>query len=59
MTGETDSRTATFEIASSRLKDGLRSCHKLMASYRAMLEADVSNDNFAKPADDPAARTDA
>jgi hypothetical protein len=34
---EPESRVATFEVASSKLRDGLKSCRAIMASYRAMI----------------------
>jgi len=44
VTGETDFPNSALDEESSRLKDSLRSCHKLVANYRAML-AESSNDN--------------
>jgi hypothetical protein len=34
---EAESRVATFEVASSRLREGLKSCRAMIASYRAMI----------------------
>ena len=48
MAAESDSPNAILEDESARLKDALKSCHSLVANYRAML-TDSSNDN---PVDD-------
>lgn len=48
MAADNDSPNAILEDESSRLKDALKSCHSLVANYRAML-TDSSNDN---PVDD-------
>jgi len=47
---DNDFPNAILEDESSRLKEALRSCHSLVANYRAML-TDSSNDN---PVDDVA-----
>ena len=66
MADEPESRVATFEVASSKLWEGLKSCRAVMASYRAMIageqcpagmriEDDVSSDACgpAEPAAEP------
>jgi hypothetical protein len=42
---ETDTHDELFEKASARLNDGLKSCHNVVANYRAMMTADGANDN--------------
>ncbi len=44
MAGEHHSPNQILADESSRLKDALKSCHKVLANYRAMLK-DSSNDN--------------
>jgi len=46
VTRERDRENDDFKDESCRLKDGLNSCRKLVANYRAML-TDSSNDNPA------------
>ena len=52
MAGEDDARIDTdsthldtFEDESLRLKDALKSCRNVVASYRAMLAREENNDN--------------
>jgi hypothetical protein len=40
VSGERDSRTDIFEDESSRLKDALKSCRKVVANYRVMLSGE-------------------
>jgi hypothetical protein len=34
---EPESRVATFEVASSKLREGLKNCRAMVATYRAMI----------------------
>jgi hypothetical protein len=47
--GEHNSPNQILEDESSRLKDSLKSCHNVLASYRAMLK-DSGGDNSADEA---------